>query len=69
MLDKGLLVNLFWVPSALMPADPISRILPDDPVSKQQGIYDATNRFSQLMTCSHMMEPWGTVALAPDPAV
>ena len=69
MLTKGLLVNLFWVPSALMPADPISRILPDDPVSRQQGLYDATNRFSQLMTCSHMMEPWGTVALSPDPAV
>ena len=66
MLNTGLLVNLFWVPSALMPADPISRIVADDPVSHEQGNFDAIKRFSQLMQCSHLMMDWGTVALSPD---
>ena len=65
MFSKGLFIFLSWLPTELIPADPISRINCELLVSIEQAVFDAHARFHRFLQMSSTLRPLGNVQLTP----
>ena len=63
LLWSGLCVHLLWVPSALQPADPISRAKHTNLSNCQNALRTAHQKWSTLWHCSSCLRSFGFLAL------
>ena len=65
MWQHPLHVTLIWAPSALQPADPISRCPGFDPSHLTQALFDAEARFTSMMASLFALREMGVISFAP----
>ena len=58
-------ITLVWAPSALQPADPISRCPSLSNAYLAQAINDGSSRFNAMMSSLHVLNIMGVVSFAP----